>query len=343
MFQKLQDLLQTAKRVVVIIANNPDADSLGSALALEEILGNLNKEVGLYCRPEIPYYIRFLDGWSRVVNQLPSNYDLAIMVDNSNSALLEDQNQNSIVQSLKLRPLVILDHHPTQSDLDFAIIYNQPQMAATGQLIYQIAKELDWPLNTTSANCLAASILGDTLGFASQNMLNNPQPLRVMADLVDLGVDLAKLHQARLKWQQIPVKLVTYKGELLQRIQFDEDQQIASLTISHAEIKKIGSLFNPTTVLDEMRLVEGVKISLGFKEYENNLGEVVKITLRIRCYQDCKIANLLAETYGGGGHVYAAGVKWEGQNLNLSKLEKEVIETANLLLKENQKEDETQR
>ena len=46
-YQKLKQLVDDAERVVVVQADNPDADSLSSALALEEILGELGKNVAL--------------------------------------------------------------------------------------------------------------------------------------------------------------------------------------------------------------------------------------------------------------------------------------------------------
>ena len=342
MFTKFDQLLQASQTVVVVIANNPDADSLGSALALKEILGDLQKEVHLYCGVEIPLYLRYLAGWEEVKTILVSTYDLAIMVDNSTQSLLDHQGQTNITQTLRSKPLVILDHHASQSNIDFAQIHiNQPQMAATGQLIYTIAQELKWPLNQRAAHFLAASILSDSLGFTSQIMVNNATPLRVMADLVDLGVNLPQMSQKRLEWREIPAQLIAWKGELLQRIEFSDQGQIASLVVSHQDVKRFGSLFNPTVVLDEMKLVEKVKLSLGFKIYEDSRGQSKRITVRIRCYRDSQIAQDLAQTFGGGGHPYASGVKWEQGNLDFMKIKQEVLATARQLLKEEARQNET--
>ena len=330
MFAELADLLEPCQKINIIVANNPDADSLGSALALEEIFIQLDKKVNLYCRSEIPVYLRFLDGWQRFENTFNVDYDLAIMVDNSARKLLGNGEEiEEIVNRLRLKPLIILDHHLSVSDIDFAeLIINQPQMAATGQLIYAIAKELAWPLNETSAAFLAASILSDSLGFTSQIMVKNSEPLRVVAELVDLGVNLSDLAQKRLKWQELPVGLIPYRGELLKRIEFYGQDQIALLTIEYEEIKKLGSLFNPTVILDEMRAVENVRLSLGFKKYKNQLNQLFRVTLRIRCHRNCQIAQSLAETFGGGGHPYAAGAKWEADSLDFDKIKDDVLKTA---------------
>ena len=334
-FSELAELLADKRRIAIIIANNPDADSVGSALALAEIFDQTGKEAFVYCRAAIPAYLRFLEGWSEIQDSLSNDYDLAVMVDNSVLALLEDDgSQPSASDILRGKPLVILDHHQVESDIDFAnLTYNDPGMAATGQLIYDIAKELDWPLERQTATYLAASILSDSLGFTSQVMLRNSAPLRVVADLVDLGVDLNALATRRLQWQEIPAKLVAYRGELLQRIEFYEGDRLALLTIEYQEIKKLGSQFNPTIVLDEMRQVEGVKLTLGFKKYEQPGGRLFRITLRIRCHHQARIAHKLAESFGGGGHPYAAGTKWQADNLDFEAVKHEVLAKAGELLK----------
>ena len=334
--EQLAALLEPAGKITVIIANNPDADSLGSALALEEIWSGMGKEVSLYCRTEMPSYLRFLSGWERVSHIFAANYDLAVMVDNSVSNLLgSEEDRQMMLGQLRLKPLVILDHHASDSDIDFARLrLNRPEMAATGQLIYVLAKQLDWPLNETAATFLTASILSDSLGFTSQVMVGNAEPLRVVADLVDLGVNLSELAQRRLKWQELPAKLLAYRGELLQRIKFWSGERIATLTIEYEEIKQVGSLFNPTIVLDEMKAVENVKLSLGFKKYEDPAGRLFRVTLRVRCYRGCQVAKSLAEAFGGGGHPYAAGAKWEAGGLDFNQIEAAVLKTAEELLAE---------
>ena len=332
--EDLRQLVESAHKIVIIVANNPDADAVGSALALEEILSQMQKEVSLYCRVEIPVYLHFLTGWDRINSILITDYDLAIVVDNSSKTLLQADNNPNIIDTLKLKKLVILDHHATESDIDFAdVIINQPQMVATGQLIYTLAQILNWPLNKQSGIYLVASILSDSLGFSSQNMINNSQPLRIVADLVDLGVDLSELAQRRLAYQHIPAHIIDYKGQLLQRIEFYDNNQIACLTIDHEEIKQYSALFNPTIILDEMKIVDNVKISLGFKQYNNVQGNLIRITLRIRCHHQCQIAEKLATNFGGGGHPYAAGVKWEGSNLDFNEIKRQVLDIAMSLLK----------
>ncbi len=319
---KLAELVDQARRIVVIQANNPDGDSLASALALETILGELDKQVDLYCETTIPDYLKFLVGWDRVSDVFPSPVDLAIMVDNSAANLVEIHQPGRLTAKT---PLIIIDHHPTPSTISQAsLIINDPTQVATGQLIYRLANDCQWPINPEAAKYLASSILSDSLGLTSQSMAGNSAPLRVLAELVDLGADLPGLHQQRLERLKISPALVAYKGQLLSRIDWQLDGRLALLVISHEEIKSISSRYNPTVILDEMRLVEGVKIAIGFKQYNNDRGQLVRVTARIRCFGQTKIARAVAESFGGGGHPYAAGAKWTGDNLDLDQIKADV-------------------
>ena len=79
--ERIKTLIDDAHNIVIIQADNPDGDSLGSALALEHILGDLGKEPYLYCGVHIPDYLHYLEGWDRVSSELPSQFDLSIIVD----------------------------------------------------------------------------------------------------------------------------------------------------------------------------------------------------------------------------------------------------------------------
>jgi len=68
---------------------------------------------------------------------------------------------------LKSKPAIVLDHHATvEKPLDFAdaSIIN-PKSASTGELIFNLSKELGWDVSVEAAEYLMTSILGDTQGL----------------------------------------------------------------------------------------------------------------------------------------------------------------------------------
>src|SRR5665648_105794 len=88
MYKNAKDSIKNASKIIIIQAENPDGDSLGSALALEEILGDLDKDVSLYCPVDIPKYLRYISGWDRVTTDFDHHADMAIIVDTSADVLL---------------------------------------------------------------------------------------------------------------------------------------------------------------------------------------------------------------------------------------------------------------
>lgn len=327
----LKSTIDSAQKIMVIQADNPDGDSLASSLALEQILSELGKDVYLYCSVDMPHHLRHLDGWDRVLNVFASNYDLAIMVDNASESLLENLKNREHIH-LSKKPLIIIDHHATESTIDYATVSVIDSGAvSTGQVLYRIARELSWPIDVASASYMASSILSDTLGLTTDAMKDNPSVLRDLADLVEAGVDLADLHQKRLEALKYDQTLVAYKGQLLQRVEFSTDGAIASIIIPHDEIKEHSMKFNPTVILDEMRMVEGVKVTLGFKEYRAD-GRLVRVTVRIRCDRSAPIGQELAEHFGGGGHTFASGIKFEGSEIDMDTIKNNVLRKTSELL-----------
>ncbi|HEY4964084.1 MAG TPA: DHH family phosphoesterase [Candidatus Saccharimonadales bacterium] len=300
--QKFKELIDSSQKIVIIQADNPDGDSLGSSIALEQILGALGKDTYIYCAVNIPDYLKYLTGWSRVFNVLPSSYDLSIIVDTSSISLL-NKLEGVELATLKTKPCVVLDHHDVENSIDFAsLVINRP-VVATGELIFNIANELNWELNLEASEVIATSILSDSLGLMSS--ATTASSIRVMADLVEAGVNLSAIDAKRRETYRKSPELTRYKGILLERIENFLDNQLAVIVIPWEEIEKYSPLYNPSMlVIEDMRLIENNKIAVALKVYADG-----KITGKLRANYGSPIANKIAEHFGGGGHKYASGFK----------------------------------
>ncbi|MCL5112975.1 MAG: DHH family phosphoesterase [Patescibacteria group bacterium] len=309
--KKLESLIEKANDILIIQPDNPDGDSLGSALALEQIFNNLGKDTKLYCGTTIPAYLKYAKGWSRVSNNFPNQFDLAFIVDTSSFSLLQKLTKEDI-SKLNSKDVIVLDHHQVDSDLPFThLMINQP-LSSTGELIYLIAKELDLKLNLEASKMLTISILSDSLGLTTEQ--TTPQTIRIFGDLVENGVQPFELDKLRKEYNQKSLEITKFKGILLSRIQTYLDNKIALIIIPYDEIKKYSPEYNPSIlVLDDMRLINGNIISIALKIYEDH-----KITAKIRTNYGYPIANIVAQEFGGGGHRYAAGFKtYDYSDLNL--------------------------
>ncbi len=304
MFQKANDLIQSAQHIMIMQGENPDGDSLGSAMALEAILSDAGKKVSLYCAINIPEYLRFINGWDRVSDDLPSGFDLTIIVDTASQALLEKALNPANLAQVKSHPVIVLDHHATAANLPMEhVIVSDPESVATGELIYRMAAALQWPLPLDACENLTISILADSLGLVTEG--TTARTIHTIGELVERGVKLSDIDARRRTFMKKSPRILAYKGALLQRIEYFLDGQLALVHIPWEEIHEYSHEFNPSIlVLDEMRLVTGVRLAIAIKTYPDG-----RLTGKIRCNPEAKIGDKVAGHFGGGGHPYSAGFK----------------------------------
>lgn len=303
MFTETKQLIDTATKIIIIQAENPDGDSIGSSLALEEILGDLGKEIILYCPVDIPKYLRYFPGWDRVVSDFDTTADLAIIVDTSADVLITKVLETPGVRHyLETRPVVVLDHHTTASSLSFE---HTPvfidSAAATSEIIYELAHDAKWPINAQAAEHMLGSLLSDTLGLSTQNV--TPQTYFTAGKLAECGASAAIIEERRREFMKKSPDILAYKGELIGRIEYYLDGRLALVHIPWEDIQAYSDQYNPSVlVLDEMRLVEGVQLGVAVKTYPDG-----KVTGKLR--GNIPIAEQVAGYFGGGGHPYASGFR----------------------------------
>jgi phosphoesterase RecJ-like protein len=303
MYEKAIQQINEAKKIVIIQPENPDGDSLGSALALEEILSEAGKEVSLYCDVDMPKYLRYFSGWDRVTQELDTNADMAIIVDTSSDTLIGKlYNIPGSRHFLETRPTLVIDHHhEMNSTLSFPHDLLLEEVVATGQMIYNLASTAGWKINEHAAECLLGSMLSDSLGFTTEGV--NDQTFSVAAELLKLGASPSKLEKRRREFMKKSPEILAYKGELINRIEYYLDGKLALVHIPWDDIKEYSDQYNPSVlVLDEMRLVEGVEIGVAIKTYPDG-----KLTGKLR--SNSPISGAVAAYFGGGGHKYAAGFR----------------------------------
>lgn len=302
MFTSATTLINDANKIIIIQAENPDGDSLGSSLALEEILGDQGKQVILYCPVEIPKYMRYITGWDRVVSEFDTSADLAIIVDTSADVLITKVLEAPGVRHfLETQPVLVIDHHATKSNLSFDHTIVTDDAVATSEIIYNLASTNNWSMNAQAAENMLVAILSDSLGLTTQNV--TPNTYFVAGKLAELGASAATIESRRREFMKKSPEILAYKGELISRIEYLLDGKLAVVHIPWEDIQKYSDQYNPSVlVLDEMRLVEGVELGVAIKTYPDG-----KLTGKLR--GNMPIAEDVAGYFGGGGHKYAAGFR----------------------------------
>lgn len=302
MYKKFSEFLQNKDKICVIQAENPDGDSMGSAIALDYLLAD--KEVTLYCPVDVPKYLRYFPDWSRVTNEFDYKADGYIIVDTAAEVLLSKLLDDTAIRNrLYNAPVLVLDHHETEDDLSFpheAIIEILPSCT---ELIYKICKAENIEIEKQAAEAIFQGLLSDTLGLTSSSV--TADTFEVAADLMRLGANVTELEEARREFMKKSPRILDYKAELIQRIEYSLDGKLATVHIPWDDIREYSDEYNPNVlILEEMRLVEGVKAAVAIKTYPDG-----KVTGKIRTSYGVPIADKIAGYFGGGGHPQAAGFR----------------------------------
>ncbi len=304
--KKLEELIANTKTVLILQPEKPDTDSLSSSLALEAFLENLGKKVVMYCQDEIPGYIRVLDGWDRVTDTFPKEFDLTILVDTGGpNMILRTLEKHQA--ALTKRPFAIIDHHLTREAMPFpADEIIDPSCAANTELIYGISQELGWKVTPEIASSLVSGILADTAGFTNTN--STAAAVRTVADLVDAGADLHELYARKRAADALSPDLLHYKGQLLERVEFVAEGKVAVNWATPAELKEFSEMHDPADLVNKEALFsQNVLVSAFLRDY----GGKIKISLR----SEIDGVDKVAQSMGGGGHTRAAGIRVDDQKL----------------------------
>ncbi len=302
MYDKFSEFLAGKEKICVIQAENPDGDSLGSAVALDYLLKD--KQVSLYCPVDIPKYLHYFEDWARVENEFDFRADGYIIVDTAATVLLSKLLDDAAIKNrLYSAPVFVIDHHETADDLDFpheAIIETLPSCT---NLIYKIAVDQKIPVEKPAAEAMMQGLMSDTLGLTSSNV--SAETFETAAGLSRCGAVISELEEKRREFMKKSPRILDYKADLIKRVEYSLDGELATVHIPWDDIREYSDEYNPNVlILEELRMVEGVKVAVAIKTYPDG-----KITGKVRCSAEADIADKVAGYFGGGGHPYAAGFR----------------------------------
>ena len=302
MYQKFSDFVKDKNTICIIQAENPDGDSLGSALALDYLLEG--KDVSLYCPVDIPKYLHYFGDWSRVTNEFDFKADGYIIVDTAATVLLSKLLDDTAIRNrLYSAPVLVIDHHESEDDLNFPHESIIETRSASAELIYEIASSLKMKINKSAAEAIMQGISSDTLGFTSSSV--TARTFEIASELTKLGAVVSELEENRREYMKKSPRILDYKADLIKRIDYSLDGALATVHIPWDDIREYSDEYNPNVlILEELRLVEGVKVAVAIKTYPDG-----KVTGKIRSAYGYGIAEQIAGYFGGGGHEYAAGFR----------------------------------
>lgn len=306
---ELCEKLCEKKKTLIVYHVRSDADAVGSAFALKEIFRLMVIPSVCLCADEVPERLKFLseDTQGSVVppDGAEFGHERAISVDSASPAQL-----GSLFDMLRRDVDIMIDHHGTGTV--YADNYVDPTAAATGEIIYTIAKRLVElgkleVITPKIINCVYAAISSDTGGFRYANV--TPTTHRMAAELVEAGADSVDINH-RL-FESKTLKQVSAEGEAARRLRLYSDGKIASVTMPYTSMQYLGlNEESLETVIDIPRTVGGAMIAISVRQPKPE--GVFRVSMR--SMSDVDVA-AICKKFGGGGHVRAAGCTVEASDI----------------------------
>jgi bifunctional oligoribonuclease and PAP phosphatase NrnA len=300
--QGARSTLERARRPAVICHLRPDGDAMGSLLGLVHGLRRLGADPVAVCVDPVPNPFWFLPGANEVQTVVPDDVDLIVTVDCGSDHLTGFE-----PEVLAKVPRVDIDHHvkPDRPPTPRLAVYDSTA-ASTTEMLYEIFRFGNWPIDRTIATCLLTGIITDTLAFRNANV--SPRTLQAAADLLHQGGRLKDIIKHCFYSSSI-AKLRLW-GIALARIEQNPTAAgIVSTVLTREDIEACGATAEDIDgLVNFLKSIPGVPVTLLLTDMR---GGEVKGSFRTTA-KGVDVSRL-ARLFGGGGHRQAAGFTVAGQ------------------------------
>ncbi|SDC87679.1 phosphoesterase RecJ domain-containing protein [Paenibacillus sp. UNCCL117] len=287
---------------LVVSHVQPDGDAAGSTFGVAWMLHTLGKQFTLINEGSMPSKYLYMAGPHPILNfeKTPPERKFAAVI----AVDCADFDRIGKVSGCFAHEFELLnvDHHAT-NDLFGAVNLVRADAAATVEVLYDLAEEMGLACSDAWNVCIYSGLLTDTGGFRYSN--TSPKVMSIAADLLSRGVQGHELAEKLLETMTFPQ--VTLLKSSLNTLCFAHDKRVAWLSVSSDQLRASGAASEDMDgLVNYARNVEGVQVGMLFKEKTPG---VVKVSLRSG--GEANVAEI-AQRFGGGGHIRAAGCTVEG-------------------------------
>lgn len=318
MYEQISQSILNAKNILLTTHRQCDGDGLGAELAMYHALRALGKEARVLNVDATPNKYRFLTPDS-YIQYYDTHHD---PIQNTDLALIFDTNDHRLLEPLysevekKCRKILFVDHHPvlkTGPEPTPGSVINT-KAASTGEMVYDIIKALKAPMNRDIARALYTSIAFDTQLF--RYVRNSYRSHEIAAELLRYETEPSIIHKH--VFGNFTALKLKYLSKVLSEMEFFYKDRLVFLHITSEELAKYGlSSDDSRDLVDMMMNIETVEIAIVIREDESGF---FKVSIRSKGHFE---VNALAESLGGGGHVFSAGASVK---MPAAELKKQIVE-----------------
>lgn len=303
--ERFKFLTKKAENIVISTHILPDADGIGSQIALCLAMRAQGKNA--ICVNEEPLLERYkyLDPEDVVISYEDylsfypeAEIDLFIVAD-TNSLERIGEKMKGLAQ--KSPNLLFVDHHPCPHDVMKENCIDTTK-AATGELAGELIQSLDIDLSREMALPLYTAILIDTSSFRYPTVTGDTH--RLIGSLMDTGV--RPPHAYNMIYGTKKLTYMKLLGKVLASAHTTKDEKIAWLTLTEDLLAKFNVDTEDThAFINHLLVLDNIKVAIMFRE----MGSEIKVSLRSIGNVD---VGIMARALGGGGHDHSAAAIIKG-------------------------------
>jgi len=296
---EILDEIERNSSFLITSHEGPDADAVGSSLALANYLSALGKEVTVYLSDPVPENCAFLPMADRVLAALPDrDFDVCFVLD-----IGEFRRAGSAITSCgRIGRLINIDHHLGCEPFGLHNLVD-PKACATAALIHRIIKARGDQVDYPTALCIYAAVLSDTGSFHYSNA--NPEAFAIAGEMIACGVKPWDVSENL--YENEPKAKIALLALALTDLTISPSGEYASITVTQEMYRQTGGNAELTDgFINFPRKIRGVQVALFFRELSE--GEF-KVGFRSKGKVD---VSAISAGFGGGGHHNAAGCNIKG-------------------------------
>ncbi len=337
--EELKHQLQSPKSIVILPHTKPDADALGSSLALMSVLKKIGHKVNVISPTDYPAFLNWIYGQDEVIQYsekdapaikgLIQKADLIFALDFC--ALKRIEALEPMVRESNAEK-VLIDHHIGKEDFADYELWST-KASSTAELIYDFIHlmGLSDKMSKHEAEAIYAGIMTDTGSFRFP--ATSRKVHMIVADLMEYDIDHSKIH--RLVYDNNRLKKLQLLGfALSQKLKLMPESNTAYISLAKEDLKKFEYKTGDSEGLVNYALsLKGVVFAALITETEGG------VKCSFRSVGDFDVNEYARKHFNGGGHKNAAGGRIEGSLENaLSKFENSLSEYKDELIKQSELE-----
>ena len=288
--------IEGARHVALACHLGPDGDALGSMLALTIALHERGLETAASWGSdpfEIPPHYTYLPGLDLLSppSAFPSAPDLMITFDAGSFERLGTLEPNARAT----RNLVVIDHHVSNAHFGTVNLIDG-DAAASAVLVFELLKRLGHPIDKDIATCLYTGVVTDTGRFQYKN--TTPEVHRIAAELLAAGAPHVDITQTI--YNTHPVGYLRLTATALEKLKLLPGIVWTWVTTEDLARADVG-LEDIEALIDLIRTADVADVAVVLKQQSDGR---YRVSMRSKGEND---VGKVAERFGGGGHMLAAG------------------------------------